>query len=105
MCRPYGIEEVSLFVDPELMSTVRSIARRLRVLPLPVTFVPVGTLAQLFQRSRHDIGGTVAIELQRPALSPAEQILKRSVDILLSATLMIFLLPVFLPLTCALQLD
>ena len=87
LCRTSDIEEVVLFVDPERMSNVRSIARRLRVLPLPVTFVPFGTLAQLFQRSRNDIGDTVAIELQRAALSPAEQVVKRSVDILLSLTL------------------
>ena len=59
-----------LFVDPEHMSNVRWIARRLRVLPLPVTLVPFGTLALLFQRARYDIGDTVAIELQRAALSP-----------------------------------
>jgi putative colanic acid biosysnthesis UDP-glucose lipid carrier transferase len=81
MCRTSEIEEVVLFVDPERMSQLRSIAKRLRVLPLPVIFVPLGTLSQLFQRSRDDIGETVAIELQRAALSPTEQAAKRIVDI------------------------
>ncbi len=80
-CRTSEIEEVVLFVDPERMSQLRSIAKRLRVLPLPVTFVPLGTLAQLFQRAHNDIGETVAIELQRAALSPTEQVVKRLVDI------------------------
>ena len=66
------------------MSHLRSIAKRLRVLPLPVTFVPLGTLSQLFQRAHNDIGETVAIELQRAALSPTEQVVKKIVDIVVS---------------------
>jgi lipopolysaccharide/colanic/teichoic acid biosynthesis glycosyltransferase len=84
LCRTSDVQEVMLFVDPEHMSNVRWIARRLRVLPLPVTLVPFGTLALLFQRARYDIGETVAIELQRAALSPIEQATKRAIDIVLS---------------------
>ena len=84
LCRTSDVQEVMLFVDPEHMSNVRWIARRLRVLPLPVTLVPFGTLALLFQRARYDIGDTVAIELQRAALSPIEQATKRAIDIVLS---------------------
>ena len=65
MCRSSEIEEVVLFANPERMSNFRSIAKRLQVLPLPVTFVPVGTLSQLFQRARCDIGNSVAIELHQ----------------------------------------
>ena len=65
ICRTSNIEEVVVFVDAERMSNVRWLARRLRVLPLPVTLVPFGSLAQLFQRSHADIGDTVGIELQR----------------------------------------
>ncbi len=86
MCRTSEIEEVVLFVDPERMSHLRSIAKRLRVLPLPVTFVPFGALSQLFQRAHNDIGDTVAIELQRAALSPAEQAVKRIVDVVVSVS-------------------
>ncbi len=85
LCRTSDIEEIMLFVDPEHMSNVRWVARRLRVLPLPVTLVPFGTLAQLFQRARSDIGDTVAIELQRAALSPTEQAVKRGIDIVFFA--------------------
>ncbi len=93
-CRTSDIEEVVLFVDPERMSHVRAIAKRLRVLPLPVTFVPFGTLSQLFQRAHSDIGDTVAIELQRAALSPTEQVVKRVVDIVVSAGALMLLSPV-----------
>jgi putative colanic acid biosysnthesis UDP-glucose lipid carrier transferase len=105
ICRTLNIEEVVLFVDPERMSNVSSIARRLRVLPLPVRFVPFGTLAQLFQRSRNDLGDTVAVELQRAALSPAEQVVKRGVDILLSLALLICLSPFILAAAIAVKLD
>ena len=105
MCRTSDIEEVVLFVDPERMSHLRSIAKRLRVLPLPVTFVPFGALSQLFQRAHNDIGETVAIELQRAALSPAEQVSKRIVDIVLSVPAIALLLPLMVGVAIAIKLD
>src|SRR5271167_994629 len=105
MCRTSEIEEVVLFVDPEHMSHLRSIAKRLRVLPLPVTFVPFGTLSQLFQRAHSDIGDTVAIELQRAALSPAEQAVKRIVDVVVSVTALVLLLPLMVAVALAIKMD
>jgi putative colanic acid biosynthesis UDP-glucose lipid carrier transferase len=105
MCRTSEIEEVVLFVNPERMSNLRAIARRLRVLPLPVTFVPVGALSQLFQRAHSDIGDTVAIELQRAALSPAEQILKRVVDVVISVSALALLSPLMVVVAIAIKLD
>ena len=105
MCRTSAIEEVLLFVDPERMTHLRSIAKRLRVLPLPVTLVPFGTLAQLFQRTHSDIGDTVAIELQRAALSPNEQAVKRLVDIVVSMAALIVLAPLMLAVAAAIKLD
>jgi putative colanic acid biosynthesis UDP-glucose lipid carrier transferase len=105
ICRTSEIEEVVLFVDPERMSQLRSIAKRLRVLPLPVTFVPLGTLSQLFQRAHNDIGETVAIELQRAALSPTEQVVKRIVDIVVSLAGLVFLSPLMLVVAIAIKLD
>ncbi len=105
LCRTSEIEEVVLFVDPERMANVRAIAKRLRVLPLPVTFVPFGTLAQLFQRAHNDIGDTVAIELQRAALTPFEQAAKRTLDILVSVTALVLLSPIMLAVAIAIKLD
>jgi Undecaprenyl-phosphate glucose phosphotransferase len=105
ICRTSHIEEVVLFVDAERMSNVRWLARRLRVLPLPVTLVPFGSLAQLFQRSHADIGDTVGIELQRAALSPGEQAVKRAVDIVLSSMLLVGLSPILLAAAIAIRLD
>jgi putative colanic acid biosynthesis UDP-glucose lipid carrier transferase len=105
ICRTSDVEEVMLFVDPERMANVRWLARRLRVLPLPVTLVPFGALAQLFQRARFDIGDTVAIELQRAALSPTEQALKRGVDVVLSLLGLIVLSPLLLAAAIAIRLD
>lgn len=105
MCRTSEIEEVVLFVNPERMSHLRSIARRLQVLPLPVTFVPVGALSQLFQRAHNDIGDTVAIELQRAALSPAEQVLKRVVDVVVSVSALALLSPLMIVVAIAIKLN
>ena len=105
ICRTSEVEEVVLFVDPERMSQLRLIAKRLRVLPLPVTFVPMGTLSQLFQRAHNDIGETVAIELQRAALSPTEQVLKRVVDIVVSLAALALVSPVMLAVAIAIKFD
>jgi putative colanic acid biosynthesis UDP-glucose lipid carrier transferase len=105
MCRTSDIEEILLFVDPERMHHLRSVARRLRVLPLPVTLVPFGTLAQLFQRAHSDIGDTVAIELQRAALSSSEQVVKRLVDIVVAVTALILLAPLMISVAIAIKLD
>jgi Undecaprenyl-phosphate glucose phosphotransferase len=105
ICRTLDVEEIMLFVNPERMSNIRWVARRLRVLPLPVTLVPFGTLAQLFQRGRHDIGDTVAIELQRAALSSTEQAVKRGIDIIFSLLGLICLSPILLVAAIAIRLD
>ncbi len=105
LCRSSEIEEVLLFVDPERMSHLRAIAKRLRLLPLPVTFVPFGTLSQLFRRAHNDIGDTVAIELQRAALSPTEQTVKRIVDILVSVAALVLLFPLMVAVAIAIELD
>ena len=84
MCRTSEIEEVVLFFCPERMSTSDRSPSVCAYSHLPVTFVPFGTLSQLFQRAHNDIGDTVAIELQRAALSPAERVVKRIVDIVVS---------------------
>ena len=72
---------------------------------MPVTFVPVGALSQLFQRAHNDIGDTVAIELQRAALSPAEQVLKRVVDVVVSASALVLLSPLMVAVAAAIKLD
>ncbi len=105
VCRTADIEEVLLFVDPERMTHLRAIAKRLRVLPLPVTLVPFGTLAQLFQRAHSDIGDTVAIELQRAALSPTEQVVKRLVDTVVALTALVMLAPLMLAVAIAIRVD
>jgi Undecaprenyl-phosphate glucose phosphotransferase len=105
ICRTSDVEEIMLFVDPERMSNVRRVAQRLRVLPLPVTLVPFGTLAKLFVRPRHDIGDTVAIELQRAALSPTEQAVKRAVDIVVSLVALICVSPILLAAAIAIRLE
>jgi Undecaprenyl-phosphate glucose phosphotransferase len=105
ICRTSDVEEIMLFVNPERMSNVRWVAQRLRVLPLPVTLAPFGTLARLFLRSRHDIGDTVAIELQRAALSPAEQAVKRGVDIIVSLVCLICFAPILLAAAIAVRLE
>ena len=105
MCRTSTVQELLLFLDPERMSRLRPIAKRLRVLPLPVTFVPLGALSQLFQRAHTDIGDTVAIELQRAALSPAEQVVKRSVDIVVSLVALACVAPLMAAVAVAIRME
>jgi lipopolysaccharide/colanic/teichoic acid biosynthesis glycosyltransferase len=67
--------------------------------------LPIDHLFRLFQRTHNDIGDTVAIELQRAALSPREQAIKRGIDIVLSWIGLIILLPILLAAAIAIRLD
>ena len=55
------------------MGMIGAVMERLRVLPIPVALVPDVVTAELVKHSWHQIGHSVAIELQRPPLSPYER--------------------------------
>ena len=77
----------------------------LRVIPLPIKYIPDGATSALFTRPRQSIGPTVAIELRRAPLSNIERFAKRGFDITLSTLGLILLWPILAGAAVAIKLD
>jgi putative colanic acid biosynthesis UDP-glucose lipid carrier transferase len=75
------------------------------MLPLPVTFVPVGANTEMFHRPRRDLGGATCLELQRGPLSEGEHIAKRFVDLIGAGMFLMLLLPLLILAGVAIKLD
>src|ERR1700744_4402144 len=103
--RGTDIEEVIIAADPKRWSEMEPLAEELRVLPFPITFMPHGTIADIFRRPFHDIGGTVCVELQRGPLSKLEHIIKRAIDLALAGSVLLLLLPLLVLVSIAIKLD
>ena len=103
--RGQDVEEVFVAAGLSDAASLTEIGRRLRVLPQPVTLVPVGALRDLLKQNRVDFGSTVAVEMQRSPLSPFELALKRSVDVVGALCGLVVLSPLLLVVALAVRLD
>ncbi len=103
--RGSNIEEIILGAHPDNWPQLSSLLSDFRVLPLPVNFIPIGPLSELFKRSSHTIGDTVTIELQHSPRTPLERIAKRAVDIAVAGTALLLFLPLLLMTAVAIKLD
>jgi putative colanic acid biosynthesis UDP-glucose lipid carrier transferase len=103
--RGSDVEEIIVGARPDNWPQLRELMADLRALPLPVNFVPLGPLSQLFNLGSHTIGDTVTIELQRGPRTKLERIVKRSIDIAVAVTALIMVLPLLLLTAAAIKLD
>ncbi|CAL78562.1 putative Bacterial sugar transferase family protein [Bradyrhizobium sp. ORS 278] len=103
--RGSDIEEIVVGASPDPWSELRTLGADLRVLPFPVSFVPVGAAAELFNQPRHDLGSTVCVELHRGLMSPLEHATKRLMDLALAGTALLLLSPLLLLVAIAIKLD
>lgn len=103
--RGTDIEEIIVAADPNRWPDLRMFAAELRLLPFPITFMPVGSIAEIFRRPSHDIGGSIGVELQRGPLSKAEHAIKRAADVIGAGLVLILLLPLLALVTIAIKLD
>jgi len=103
--RGSAIEEIVVGANPDHWSELNHLLAELRVLPIPVNFIPVGPLSELFKLSSHTIGDTVTIELQRGPQTTFEQLAKRAIDIVIAGSMSILFLPLFLMTAIAVKLD
>jgi Undecaprenyl-phosphate glucose phosphotransferase len=103
--RGSDIEEVILGVDANRWGELSTLLAQLRVLPLPVSLVPVGTAANILGRPTHVMGNTVRIELHRGPLDAFERGVKRSVDVLSAVAGLILLLPILCMTAALIKLD
>jgi Undecaprenyl-phosphate glucose phosphotransferase len=99
------IDEVIVGADPNHWSGVANLAVALRVLPLPVNFMPLGRTADVFRGPSRELGSSICIELQRGPLTTLECIAKRSVDIVIASMALVALTPLFLFVALAIKLD
>ncbi|WP_257170261.1 undecaprenyl-phosphate glucose phosphotransferase [Bradyrhizobium sp. SRS-191] len=103
--RGSDIEEIVVGANPDPWSDLRTLGAELRVLPFPVSFVPVGTASEMFKRPRREIGSAVCIELHRGLMSPVEHATKRLMDVLLAGLALTLLSPLLMLVAIAIRLD
>lgn len=103
--RGSNVEEVVVSAKLERWPELKSLLAELRVLPLPVNLVPIGSMAELFHLSSHTIGDEVTIELQRGPRSFLERATKRMVDVVTAAAGLVMFAPIFAIAAVAIKLD
>jgi len=98
-------QEIMVGLDPSQWSELSGLAAGLRVLPFPVSFIPVGVSSDVFRRRSRVLGNKVCFELQRGPLSPSERVAKRCIDIVMAGMALIALSAVLLVVAIAIKLD
>ena len=103
--RGSNIEEIIVAANLDRWPQLSRLLSSLKVLPCPVTLVPIGPVSDLFRLPIQTIGPAVTIELQRRPLTLLDRLLKRSIDIVISGTAIILFLPLLLMTAIAIKID
>ncbi|MCI4677065.1 exopolysaccharide biosynthesis polyprenyl glycosylphosphotransferase [Rhodoblastus acidophilus] len=99
------VEEIVIDADPKSWRQLRSFLGDLRVLPLPILFVPIGAPADFFRRPTRDLGGALCVELQPSPLAEAEHAAKRALDLIGAGLALVLLAPLLVAAAIAIKLD
>src|SRR4051794_2261453 len=99
------VQEIVVGADPNRWSELRSLVADLRVLPLPVSFIPLGTASEIFRRPSRELGSAICVELQRGPLTSTEQAAKRCIDAIAGAVALLAVLPLLAIVAIAIKLD
>jgi putative colanic acid biosynthesis UDP-glucose lipid carrier transferase len=103
--RGSDVEEVVVGADPNRWPELRSLVAELRVLPFPVSFIPLGIASEIFRQPSRALGNTICVELQRGPLTSFEHAAKRCVDALFAGVALTVLLPLLAIVAVAIKLD
>ena len=103
--RGSDVEEILVGADPSQWSALRALVDGLRVLPFPVSLIPVGPSSDFFKRRSRVLGDEICLELQRGPLSPFECAAKRCIDILIAGSALIVLSLVLVLVAIGIKLD
>jgi len=103
--RGSDVEEIVVVASSDPLADLRTLAAELRVLPFPVSFVPLGMASEIFNRPRRDLGNAICVELQRGLLTPLEHAAKRGMDLVLAGLALTVLLPLLVIVAIAIRLD
>jgi putative colanic acid biosynthesis UDP-glucose lipid carrier transferase len=77
----------------------------LRVVPIPVSFIPVGPASEIFRRPSRELGNAICVEVQRGPLTSAEHAAKRYIDVVFAGMALIVLAPLLATVAVAIKLD
>jgi putative colanic acid biosynthesis UDP-glucose lipid carrier transferase len=99
------VEEILVSVDVKHWFALKKLISAVRILPLPVNFVPSGLSSEILRRPSHVMGDTVCIELQRKPLDAFELGLKRTIDVVSAVVGLVLLLPLLIMTTVMIKLD
>ena len=104
-CRAANPDDIVILANPEELSSAPELARLLSELPVSVHIVPAGTV-NFFGMSRiAELGDLKTLEVSRPPLSAFEQTVKRVFDIVVAATGLFLLAPLFAIVAIAIKLE
>jgi putative colanic acid biosysnthesis UDP-glucose lipid carrier transferase len=103
--RGSDVEEIVVGADPNRWSELRTLVAELRVLPFPVSFVPLGTASEIFRRPSRELGNAICIELQRGPLTLFERAAKRCIDVLFAGIALTALVPLLATVAVAIKID
>ena len=103
--RGSDIEEVIVGADVQHWAELKTLVAGLRVLPLPISLMPVGLASDVLSHPKHAMGDTVCLELHRGPLDAYERGLKRCIDIVVAATGVVLLFPLLAIAAVMIRLD
>jgi putative colanic acid biosynthesis UDP-glucose lipid carrier transferase len=103
--RGSDVEEIVVGADPNRWPDLRAFVAELRVLPFPVSFVPIGAASEIFRRPSRELGNAICVELQRGPLTAFEHVVKRSIDVVVAAIALIALMPLMAIVAVAIRMD
>ncbi len=103
--RGSDVQEIVVGADPNRWSELRTVLAKLRILPLPVSFVPLGAASEIFRQPSRELGNVICVELQRGPLTSFERAAKRCIDVLIAGVALTALLPLLSIVAVAIKLD
>jgi Undecaprenyl-phosphate glucose phosphotransferase len=103
--RGSNIEEIIVGVDANRWGELNKLLSRLRILPLPVSLIPIGSASGILNRPTHVLGDSLCIELHRGPLDSFERTVKRSIDVVSAFVGLFALLPALIVVSVLIKLD
>jgi putative colanic acid biosynthesis UDP-glucose lipid carrier transferase len=103
--RGSNVQEIIVSADPSRWCELTAFVAELRVVPFPVSFVPVGAASEMLRRPCRELGNAICVELQRGPLTAVERAAKRWADVLVASVALIALLPLLLIVAAVIKLD
>jgi putative colanic acid biosynthesis UDP-glucose lipid carrier transferase len=103
--RGSNTEEIVVGADLNRWPELRALVAELKVLPFPVSFVPIGASSEILRQPSRELGNAICVELQRGPLPPFEQAAKRCIDVLVAGIALAAILPLLAIVAVAIKLD